>query len=112
MAAGLLLLFSGNVLPLMRSHLLGASFDAYAIDGAVAYWRDGWPLMALFVGLFVVVIPFVRSAMLIAVLGSLYLAHRGRWQGFAVPLCRGAAAVVDGRRLCSRRHRHLQPARG
>ncbi len=82
MVAGFLLLLSGNVLPLMRSHLLGASIEAHAIDGAVAYWQDGWPLMALFVGLFAVVIPFVRSAMLIAVLGSLYLGRRRRWQGF------------------------------
>ena len=28
-------------------------------------------------------IPFVRSAMLIAVVGSLYLGHRRRWQGIA-----------------------------
>jgi paraquat-inducible protein A len=80
-AAGFLLLFPGNILPLMRSNLLGASLDAHAIDGAVAYWRDGWPLMAVFVGSFVVAIPFVRSAMLVAVIGSLYLGHRRRWQG-------------------------------
>src|SRR3954452_3847194 len=80
-AAGFLLLFPGNVLPLMRSNLLGASLEAHAIDGAVAYWRDGWPLTAVFVGLFAVAIPFVRSAMLIAVLGSLYLGYRRRWQG-------------------------------
>ena len=69
-------------MPVMRSHLLGASLEAHAIDGAVAYWRDGWPLMAVFVGVFVVVIPFVRSAMQVAVLGSLQLGHRWRWQGF------------------------------
>ena len=81
MVAGFLLLVSGNALPLMRSHLLGASIEAHAIDGAAAYWQDGWPLMALFVGLFAVVIPLVRSAMLMAVLGSLYLGLRRRWQG-------------------------------
>src|SRR4051794_34075589 len=80
-AAGFLLLFPGNVLPVMRSNLVGASLEAHAIDGAVAYWRDGWPLTAVFVGLFAVAIPFVRSAMLIAVLGSLYLGYRRRWQG-------------------------------
>jgi paraquat-inducible protein A len=85
--AGLLLLFPGNVLPLMRSHLLGASLDAYAIDGAVAYWQDGWPLVATFVGVFVVVMPFVRSAMLVAVLGSLYFGRRRHWEGL---LFRGA----------------------
>jgi paraquat-inducible protein A len=81
-AAGFMLLFPGNILPLLRSDLLGASLDAHAIDGATAYWQDGWPIMATFVGLFVVVIPFVRSGMLITVLGSLYFGHRRRWQGF------------------------------
>lgn len=80
-AAGFLLLLAGNALPLMRSHLLGASFDAHAIDGAVAYWQDGWPLVAAFVALFAVVVPFVRSAMLMAVLGGLYLGRARLWHG-------------------------------
>lgn len=80
--AALLLLFPANLLPVLRSHLLGASLEAHVFDGAIAYWRDGWPLMATFVALFVVVIPFVRSMMLVAVLGSLRLGHHGRWQGF------------------------------
>jgi paraquat-inducible protein A len=80
--AALLLLFPANLLPVLRSHLLGASLEAHVFDGAIAYWRDDWPLMAAFVALFVVVIPFARSMMLVAVLGSLRLGHRGRWQGF------------------------------
>jgi paraquat-inducible protein A len=80
-AAGFMLLFPGNILPLLRSDLLGASFDAHAIDGATAYWQDGWPIMAVFVVLFVVVVPFLRSAMLIAVLGSLHFGYRRHWEG-------------------------------
>ena len=90
MAAGFMLLFPGNILPLLRSNLLGASLDARAIDGATAYWRDGWPLMTVFVGLFVIVVPFLRSAMLMAVLGSLYFGYRRRWEG---PLFRYAEAL-------------------
>jgi paraquat-inducible protein A len=79
--AALLLLFPANLMPLLRSRLLGASLEAHAFDGATAYWRNGWPLMAAFVALFVVLIPFARSMMLVAVLGSLRLGHRSRWQG-------------------------------
>lgn len=89
-AAGFMLLFPGNILPLLRSNLLGASLDARAIDGAIAYWRDDWPLTAVFVALFVVTIPFLRSAMLMAVLGSLYFGYRRRWEG---PLFRYAETL-------------------
>jgi paraquat-inducible protein A len=80
--AGFLLLIPGNLLPLMRSALLGGSIAAHAIDGAVAYWEDGWPLMAVFVTLFVVAIPLTRAAMLVAVLGTLRFGRQWRWQGF------------------------------
>ncbi len=80
--AALLLLFPANLLPVLRSRLLGTSLEAHVFDGAIDYWRDGWPLMAAFVALFVIVIPFARSMMLVAVLGSLRLGLRGRWQGF------------------------------
>ncbi len=79
--AALLLLFPANLLPVLRSRLLDASLEAHVFDGAIAYWHDGWPLMAAFVALFVVVIPFARSMMLVAVLGSLRLGRHGRWQG-------------------------------
>lgn len=65
----------------MRSHLQSSSIEAYAVDGAVAYWHEGWPLVALFVLAFVVVFPIVRSALLTVVLGSLRLGYRSRWQG-------------------------------
>jgi paraquat-inducible protein A len=79
--AALLLLFPANLLPVLRSRLLGASLEAHVFAGATAYWQNGWPLMAVFVALLVVVIPFVRSMMLVAVLGSLRLGNHGRWQG-------------------------------
>lgn len=80
--AAFLLLIPANLLPVLRTRLLGISLGARVIDGAIAYWRDGWPLMAGLVALLVVVIPFVRSMMLVAVLGSLRVGYRGGWQGY------------------------------
>lgn len=80
-SAGLILLLPANLWPVMRSSLYGPSIEARVIDGATAFWNDGWPVMALFVASFVVVLPILRSMMVVAVLGSLGLGHRSRWQG-------------------------------
>ena len=80
-SAGLLLFVPANLWPVMRSSLYGPSIDARVIDGAVAFWNDGWPFMAALVAGLVVALPSARSAMLVAVLGSLRLGHRRRWQG-------------------------------
>ena len=45
--------------------------------------RDGWPLLSLLIGLFAVALPFVRFALLTAVLGSLQLKARPPWLGRA-----------------------------
>lgn len=79
--ATLALLIPAIVLPVLRSHLAGQSLDGHLIEGATVFWRDGWPLVALMVGAFVVVFPVVRSAIVTAVLASLRLGHRGAWQG-------------------------------
>ena len=80
-SAGLILLVPGNLWPVMRSSLYGPWREARVFDGAVAFWNDGWPVMALFVAGFVVVLPLLRSAMLVGVLGSLRLGYRQAWQG-------------------------------
>lgn len=80
-SAGLILLVPANLWPVMRSSLYGPSIETRVIDGAVAFWNDGWPVTALFVAGFVVALPFARAAMLVAVLGALGLGHRARWQG-------------------------------
>lgn len=81
-AAAFVMLIPANLLPAMRSDLLGASLEAHVLDGAIGYWQGGWPLMAVFVALFVVVFPFARSMMLVAVLASLRLGYRRPWQGY------------------------------
>lgn len=79
--AALALFFPGNVLPAMRSDLLGASVEARAIDGISAFFSDGWPVMASFVAMFVIVAPMLRAAFLVIVLGALKLGYRTLWQG-------------------------------
>ena len=92
--AALVLLIVGNLMPSLRSHLLAATTETRVIDGSLAYWHTGRPLMAAFVAAFVVAIPLGRSAMLVGVLGSLGLGRRRPWQG---PVLRWA----EGLRLWS-----------
>lgn len=77
----LALFFPGNILPAMRSQLLGGSVEARAIDGVAAFYQSGWPVMASFVAMFVIVAPMLRAAFLVAVLGGLWLGYRRLWQG-------------------------------
>src|SRR5690606_4449538 len=79
----LALYFPGNVLPGLRSQLLGSSIEARAIDGALVFFKDGHPLLSAMVLIFVVVLPILRSALLVAVLGSLRVGYREPWQGRA-----------------------------
>ncbi len=92
--AALVLLIAGNLMPSLRSHLLAATTETRVIDGSLAYWHAGRPLMAAFVAAFVVAIPLCRAAMLVGVLGSLSLSWRAAWQA---PMLRWA----EGLRLWS-----------
>ena len=78
--AALALLIVGNILPSLRSHLLAATTETRVIDGALAYWHAGRPLMAAFVVAFVVAMPLGRAALLVGALGSLGLGWRRPWQ--------------------------------
>lgn len=77
----LALFFPGNMLPAMRSDLLGGSVEARAIDGIGAFYDAGWPVLASFVAMFVIIAPMLRAAFLVAVLGGLRLGYRRLWQG-------------------------------
>lgn len=79
--AALLLFIPGNVLPVMRSNLLGSSMDARVADSVFAFVLDGRPLVAAFLAIFVIAVPLLRAALLIGVLGGLRLGYRELWQG-------------------------------
>ncbi len=79
--ATLLLLFPANLLPFLTTSVLGVSRQSRLATSAAAMWKDGWPLLGTVIGLFVVVLPFVRFGLLTLVLGSLKLGRRPAWAG-------------------------------
>lgn len=80
-AGALALYFPGNVLPSMRSHLLGAAVEARPFDGVRVFYGDGEPLLAAMVLVFALLIPIARAGLLVAVLGALRLGHVRPWLG-------------------------------
>ncbi len=80
-AATLLLLFPANLLPFLTTSVFGVSRHSRLISSAAAMWSDGWAALGVVIALFVVVLPFARFGLLTAVLGSLKLGRRARWQG-------------------------------
>ena len=81
--ATFLLLFPANLLPFLLTSTLGVSRESRLVSGAEAMWSDGQPLVAVAVGLFVVVLPFLRFGLLTLVLGALRLNMRRPWLGAA-----------------------------
>lgn len=85
-SACLLLLIPANLAPFLTTSVLGASRESRLISSATEMWGEGWPLLGATVGLFVVVLPFVRFGLLTLVLGSLRLGRRPAWLGWAFRL--------------------------
>jgi paraquat-inducible protein A len=81
--ATFLLLFPANLLPFVTSSALGVSRQSVLGSGALFMWKDGWPWLSLAIGLFVVVFPFARFALLTVVLGTLRRGARPAWLGRA-----------------------------
>ncbi len=79
----MLLLFPANLLPFLTTSVLGASRESRLISSAEEMWREGWPLLGTAIGLFVVVLPFLRFGLLTLVLGMLKLGRRPPWLGEA-----------------------------
>jgi paraquat-inducible protein A len=79
----LLLLIPANLAMFLRTDALGVSRSSHLASAAGAMLRDGWPLLAAVVFLFVVVFPIVRFALLTIVLGALETGRRPRWLGRA-----------------------------
>ncbi len=65
----------------MSVTLLGMQREDRLGSGVIAVWHEGWPVLAIGVGLFAVVLPFIRFGLLSAVLGAIRLGHRPFWLG-------------------------------
>jgi paraquat-inducible protein A len=81
--SALLLLIPANLLPFLSTSVFGVSRHSLLGSGAAAMWRDGWALLAIMIGMFVVVLPLVRFALLSTVLGMLHFGRRPAWLGRA-----------------------------
>jgi len=79
--ATLLLLFPANLLPLMSVSLLGMTRESQLGSGVIALWNGQWVIVAALVGALVMVLPFVRFAMLTAVLLQVRLGRDPPWLG-------------------------------
>lgn len=64
----LVLLFPANLAPLMTVHMLGAERSSVLASGIVSMWHGGWVILALLLGTFGIVLPFVRFGALALVL--------------------------------------------
>ncbi len=82
-ASTFLLLIPANLLPFLSTGVLGVERNSRLSSGAIAMWTDGWALLGVAIGLFVVVFPLLRFGLLTAVLGALRLGRRPAWLGLA-----------------------------
>ena len=82
-AATLLLLLPANLLPFLTTSAIGVSRQSVLSSSATFMWKDGWPWLSMAIGLFVVVFPLARFALLTAILGALRLRAQPMWMGRA-----------------------------
>jgi paraquat-inducible protein A len=79
--SALLLLFPANLAPFMSVSILGQARAPRLGAGVSVLWIHHWVLLAVLIGLFAVVLPFVRFGFLSVVLAALRLGFRPSWLG-------------------------------
>jgi paraquat-inducible protein A len=82
-SATFVLLFPANLAPLLHVSMLGMTRQSRLGGGVVTLWQHQWVILALLIGAFAVILPFVRFGLLSLVLALLELGHRPRWLGRA-----------------------------
>ncbi|HEX3754434.1 MAG TPA: paraquat-inducible protein A [Rhizomicrobium sp.] len=82
-AATFLLLFPANLLPLMQVTILGMSRESRIWSGVMQLWSHQWVILALLVGLFAVILPFLRFGLLTIVLACVRAGWQPGWLGRA-----------------------------
>jgi paraquat-inducible protein A len=86
-AAILLLLIPAWTVPFLSASALGATRTSFLPMSVSVVWRDGSPLLALMVFLFVLTFPIVRFGALTAVLLAVRLGRRPGWLTPAFRVC-------------------------
>ncbi|MGH7068109.1 MAG: paraquat-inducible protein A [Acetobacteraceae bacterium] len=95
--ATFLLLFPANLLPLLRVSILGTTHQSVIASGVLGIWKQGWPIVAIIVGLEIVLLPFLRFGLLALVLAAVRMGRRWHWLGSAFRLAEALDqwAMVD-----------------
>jgi paraquat-inducible protein A len=79
--ATLVVWFPANLTTLLSIRVLGAEHVSRLGSGIIGLWNQGWPELAVVVGLQGVVLPFLRFGLLSAVLTSIRFGVQGGWTG-------------------------------
>ena len=77
----LLLLIPAMLEPFLTTSAVGATRTSILPMSALFLWHEGWPLLALFVLLFVMIFPVLRFGALTAVLLAIRAGKRPAWLG-------------------------------
>src|SRR6202162_4131158 len=91
-AAIMLLLIPAWTAPFLTVSALGATRTSFLPMSVSVVWRDGSPLLALIVCLFVLTFPLIRFGALTAVLLALRLGRRPTWLRSAFRICNALQA--------------------
>jgi paraquat-inducible protein A len=75
--------FPANFGTLMRLRVLGIDRSSRLISGAFGLWHEGWMLVAMFVILQGVILPFLRFGLLSVALASIRFGVQRCWTGIA-----------------------------
>ncbi|CAN5569702.1 PqiA/YebS family transporter subunit [soil metagenome] len=82
-ATTLILLIPANLFPFLTTSVLGASRESHLVSSVTVMWRQDWPLLAIAIALFLIVLPIVRFALLTTVLFFVHGKTRPAWLGRA-----------------------------
>lgn len=77
----LLLLLPAMLLPLMKVSLLGTINLSTIQAGLGGVWEEGWPMVAIVLGIELVIMPLLRFSSLVAVLSMVRMGRRAAWLG-------------------------------
>src|ERR1700723_1130212 len=86
-ASILLLLIPAWTAPFLTTSALGDTLTSYLPMSVSVVWRDGAPLLAIAVSVFVLAFPLIRFGALTAVLLALRLGHRPSWLSSVFRIC-------------------------
>ena len=78
-----LLLVAENMATLMTVRMAGITRSTHLASGLVIAWQQGWPIIAIALGLVGIILPLVRFPLLSLTLLAIRSGARGRWVGAA-----------------------------